>query len=76
MAVVGLVVGVPEDTTLDSFADTDTGSENPPAVEVSSAVSTAAWSATAVACPRCETMVHRRYRTEDGQLVCIDCKRW
>lgn len=76
-----LGMGVPEDTTLDAFLDADaTADEEAPVdsstVEDQPAESTAAWSATPVECPRCDADVHRRYRTDDGRLVCSACKRW
>lgn len=79
--VHGVGVGVPEDTTLDAFTDADASTddasdEDGGSVEADPVESTAAWSVTPVACPRCDGAVRRRYRTEDGQLVCGACKRW
>ena len=61
-------------------ADTDTETETDDDRPVTPAVSTYEWTPTGAECPRCGTVVERRWRDgaddDTGELVCFDCKVW
>jgi hypothetical protein len=68
------------DDTADGGVDADTDTEPADDEPVTPAVSTYEWTPTGAECPRCGTVVERRWRDEaaddTGELVCFDCKVW
>ncbi|SNR38599.1 DUF7573 domain-containing protein [Halorubrum vacuolatum] len=71
-----------EDDSIDEVGSERDGSEHPerdgsepPDDGVIPARSTSTWTSGGVACPRCGTVVERRW-IDDDEAVCADCFQW
>jgi len=77
--VAGNTTGRMEETSLDTFVDSDSEGDNDSneegAAGVEPATSTARWGHEGQVCERCGTATNRLWN-DDGQFVCTSCKDW
>lgn len=63
----------PESTLPD--AEQPAADPDPPIDDAEPATATSAWHSDGASCERCGERTDRRW-TDDGALVCVDCKTW